>query len=204
MRRTTLTNALNFFSAVRSRNGTTPPTDAGRGHAARDACLATGPPARSMRRAAAYLPRPKRFSPLGAEWEHGTRQERPPPRPSVGLLPACSPPRVPSSGRGPPRASKNARASAGLPKTRGPWAFTNEIGEIQPSYGSILTNDSHLFTKPRIDSARCALESDNMYHRPRSLITCIAPSPHVSTKNISTLFDTPSSLPATTPRASRA
>ena len=182
-----------LFSAVRSRNGTTPPTDAGRGHAARDACLATGPPARSMRRAAAYLPRPKRFSPLGAEWEHGTRQERPPPRPGVGLLPACSPPRVPSSGRGPPRARENAR-----------WAPAPELGEIQPSYGSILTNDSHLFTKPRIDSARCALESDDMYHRPRSLITCIAPSPHVSTKNISTLFDTPSSLPATTPRASRA
>ena len=105
-RPTRVSSALDFFSAVRSRNGTTPPTDAGRGHAARDACLATGPPARSMRRAAAYLPRPKRFSPLGAEWEHGTRQKRPPPRPGVGLLPACSPPRVPSSGRGPPRAFK--------------------------------------------------------------------------------------------------
>ena len=94
------------------------------------------------------------------------------------------------------------RASAGRRKREvgsGPGTRRNPS-----SYGSILTNDSHLFTKPRIDSARCAPESDNMYHRPRSLITCIAPSPHVSTKNISTLFDTPSSLPATTPRASRA
>ena len=137
-----LWSQIYLFSAVRSRNGTTPPTDAGRGHAARDACLATGPPARSMRRAAAYLPRPKRFSPLGAEWEHGTRQERPPPRPSVGLLPACSPPRVPSSGRGPPRARENAR-----------WAPAPELGEIQSSCGSIfiLTKDSHLFNASSSD-----------------------------------------------------
>ena len=114
------------------KNGATPPADAGRGHAARDARLATGPPARPMRCAAACLPRPKRFSPLGAGWRHGTRQKRPPPRhawPAMLLLPP--PPRIPSSGE----------SLRGLQKRETGSHASNEH-ELRLS---ISTKDSHPF-----------------------------------------------------------
>ena len=114
------------------KNGATPPTDAGRGHAARDARLATGPPARPMRCAAACLPRPKRFSPLGAGWTHGTRQKRPPPRHAwLAMLLLPPPPRIPPSGE----------SLRGLQK--------RETGSHAPNEHelrlSISTKDSHPF-----------------------------------------------------------
>ena len=124
----------NFFSAVRGKNGATPPASAGRGHAARDARLATGPPARLRRCAAACLPRPKRFSPLGAGWARGAHARTPA---SSACLAALASAALHSPFR------LRTRASAGRRK--------REVGfgprtQTRPSYGSISTKYSHLLT----------------------------------------------------------
>ena len=89
-----------------------------------------------MRCAAACLPRPKRLSPLGAGWTHGTRQKRPPPRhawPPMLLLPP--PPRIPSSGeslRGLPKRETGSGLRSIPPNEHEPRLF-------------ISTKDAHPF-----------------------------------------------------------
>ena len=80
-----------------------------------------------MRCAAACLPRPKRLSPLGAGWTHGTRQKRPPPRhawPPMLLLPP--PPRIPSSGESLRGLPKRETGSGLRSRTRATALYINK------------------------------------------------------------------------------
>ena len=147
------------------KNGATPPADAGRGHAARDARLATGPPARPMRCAAAcayHGPSDFRlWAPVG-----DARHTPETPASSARLAGhAAAAAAAPHSvlGREPPRASKTRDGLPRLKRTRATALYINK------GFPPFSTHRKH--------SAHC-----DPWHLSRAsyATACIAPRPRAA------------------------